>query len=356
MIYDHPVTAADYSDHRQTALRGLDLWENHGWMVWDRIDGEDLLLWLSPYRIVGHRHETPFAVEDIALSQTMVLRVNHQGAERLKMHDDAFLNVGYDFGDYQPGDALQVQQSETRAVWRIGERAFTAEPPLWRVRGAHAGVDVDLLFEPTGPALWLTDPAKTVEQIHERWHLVCARARGTVTHQGKTFRIDGRASQERHVHCGLKYDPIRLLSSRGITFHAVGFEDKQLLICSRPSLGLAWARLLLPDRVVDFSAPSHACQVIETEQWVDPQSRLQTPCAWRSVFEGHSGRLELTGRAFSRTYYLWPQFKFGCTVLYWWIGDASLRYSLASGENGSVDNLQYVVHDNRLLYRQHRDD
>lgn len=355
-LYTHPVSPSDYKDHRELALTGLNLWENHGWMVWDRVGKEDLLLWLSPYRIVGRHPQTPFAVEDVALSQTVVLRSRYAGDERRHMHDDPFLAVGYDFGDYLPGDDLVVQQDEERAVWTIGDRKFTAQPPIWKVQGHHAGVDVDLTFESTGTALWLTDPVATVAEIQERWILVCARVRGHIVHAGQKLAIDGFASQERHVHCGTTYDPVRLLSSRGITFHALAFEDTQLLVCSRPSLSLAWARLILKDRAVDFSAPSHTCTVIETEHWVDPQNRLRVPSAWECIFEGPNGLLKLTGHAFSRAYYVWPPFKFGCAVLYWWLGDASLSYRLPSGESSSAANVQYLVHDNRLLYRQHRDD
>ena len=51
----HPARPSDYRDHRSLALSGLNLWENHGWMIWDRIGGEELLLWLSPYRLVGRQ-------------------------------------------------------------------------------------------------------------------------------------------------------------------------------------------------------------------------------------------------------------------------------------------------------------
>jgi hypothetical protein len=342
------VTAADYKDHRALALAGLNLWENHGWMVWDRVGDEDLLLWLSPYRIMGRHPDTPFAVDDIALSQTMVLR----SARRSEMHDGPFLAVGYDFGDYLPGDSLNVCVDDKRATWRIGGRSFIAQPPVWRIQGSHAGVDVDLTLEAAGPPLWLTDPAKSIEEIQERWFLVCARARGHITHKWQVLEIDGYANQERHVHCGTRYDPVRLLSSRGITFHCLAVEGRHVIICSRPSLGLAWARLILGDHFVDFQN----CRVVEAEFWVDPQSRIQIPSAWHIACEGPAGSLEITAHGFSRAYYLWPYFKSGCTVLYWWLGEAKLRYELASGEKGCFPDVQYVVHDNRLLYRQHRDD
>lgn len=352
----HTVKTSDYKDHRPLALTGLNLWENHGWMVWDKDKDQDLLLWLSPYRIVGAHPNTPFAAHDVALSQTMFLRSRYEGDERCQMHVDPFVCVGYDLGDHLQGGALQIEVDDDKAVWVIGERNFVAAPPIWRVFGQHADVDVDLTFQLAGPAIWLTDPAKSVEEIQERWFLLFARAQGQVTHGNERLTIDGYAAQERHVHCGTKYDPIRLLSSRGITFHCAASKDVQVIVCSRPSRQLAWAHLIFPHRVVDFNAPEHRCVIREVDFWVDPQSRVQVPWSWHSTFEGSSGFLELRGHAFSRSFYLWPNFKFGCTILYWWLGDVEMNYELASGEKGRLPNLQYVVHDNRLLYRQHRDD
>ena len=140
--------------------------------------------------------------------------------------------------------------------------------------------------------------------------------------------------------------------ARGVTFHCLAVENKQVVICSRPSLGLSWARLILKDRIIDFQG----CRVDETDFWIDPQSRIRIPSAWHTTVEGPAGSLEITARAFSRAYYLWPYFRFGCTVLYWWLAEATLRYELTSGEKGSFHDIQYVVHDNRLLYRQHRND
>jgi hypothetical protein len=350
-----PARPSDYRDHRPLALSGLNLWENHGWMVWDRVGGEDLLLWLSPYRLVGRQVGSPFTTEDNALSQTLVLRAAYEGAERAMMHDTPFLGVGYDPGDFLPADALQVEVTSERATWRVGKREFTAAPPRWSVRGEHAGVEVDLEMTAMGPPLWLADPRRTVEESQERWLTQCARARGRVKHRGQLLEIDGYASHERHVHCGTRYDPPRLLSAKGVTWHSGSGDGVQVITLSRPSLRLAWSRLVFDQDQVEFSAPDHECRIEETDFWVDPQSRLQVPCAWRSSFRGPSGSLEVEARAFARAYYLWPNFKRGVTVCYWWLADARVRYELADGRAGD-ERFQYVVHDNRLLYRQHVDD
>lgn len=350
------VVPQDYRDHRPLALSGLDLWENNGWMIWNRDGDQNLLAWFSPYRLIGRAPGSVFSVDDVGLSQSLLLCGDFDGQRRSRMENDPFLNVGYDLGDHIPGAAIETSVSERMAVWRVGKREYGAAPPHWWVRGEHAGISVDLELDAMSPATWLTDRAMSMEQIEERWHLVCARARGTIAYRGKTFAIDGFGCHERHVHCGTRYNPIKTLSSRGVTWHSCGHDEKQVLLFSRPSLGLFWGKVVLDGEIHNFDTPSHNCRIDETDFWIDPESRLQVPCAWDSKFVGPSGTLHVSARAFSRAYYLWPNFKYGTTILYWWIGEADVRCSLTDGREFAWSKIQYIVHDNRLLYRQHRGD
>lgn len=348
------VEPGDYRDHRALALSGLNLWENNGWMIWNRNGSEELLAWVSPYRLVGGLPGSIYSVDDVALSQTLVLEGTFEGERRSRMDINPFLCVGYDLGDHMPGAAIETEISEDRAIWRVGAREFGAAPPKWWVRGGHAGVDVDIEFEAMGPASWLADQSKTVEQSEERWHLVTARARGTMSFRGRTVEIDGYACHERHVHCGGRYNPLETLSSRGVTWHSASHENNQVLLFSRPTLGRFWGKVVLDGTAHDFNAPEHACRIEEIDFWIDGESRLQVPCSWESNFSGPSGTLEVSARAFTRAYYLWPNFKHGSTILYWWIGEADIRCKLTDGREFAWEKVQYIVHDNRLLYRQHR--
>ncbi len=354
---EYNVHASDYRDHRPLTGDGMNLWENHGWMVWDRQENSDLLLWVSPYRVIGRQPSGPFALSDVALSQTLLLHTEMNADERESMHDTPFLAVGYDLGDHLPGDALRVEVDEAGTSWNVGERSFRATPPRWQVTGRHAGVNVDLDFEATQEALWLTDPDQPIADSEDRWFLVDARVQGSVTTDEKTFQISGHGSHERHVHLGTRYDPVALLSSRGITWHSAAKDDIQLLLLSRPSLGHSWARLKVGDSSVAFDAASgDHCDIVETAHWQDPQSNLMVPSAWRGFYSNSQGTLAVNARAFARAYYLWPHFKHGCTVLYWWLADATIEYQLTNGDQGFVEHVQYIAHDNRLLYRRHIND
>lgn len=350
------VSAADYRDHRALSMAGLNLWENNGWMIWGRDGDQEILGWFSPYRLVGKQPGSLYAVDDVALSQTLLLAGSFVGDRRRRMESDPYLCVGYDLGDHMPGPAIETSLAGDVATWRVGAREFRAAPPRWSIRGEHAGVAVDLELEASAPAFWFTDPVRSVEEIEERWFLACARARGSITYGDRTYRIDGYGCHERHVHCGTHYNPLRTLSSRGLTWHSCASGGDQLLLFSRPSLGLYWGKAVVDGRVHDFDAPAHHCEIIENDHWVDPESRVQIPCAWRSRFEGPSGSLTVSARAFTRAYYLWPHYRQGCTILYWWIGEADIQCRLADGRELSWRKVQYIVHDNRLLYRQHRGD
>lgn len=348
------VSASDYRDHRALALAGVNLWENNGWMVWARSGDQEILGWFSPYRLIGRPTGSLYSVDDVALSQTLLLHGSFTGERRGRMENNPFLAVGYDLGDHMPGEAIETSIADGASSWRVGEREFRAEPPRWGITGSHAGVAVQLQLDAIAPGFWFTDPVLSVEEIEERWFLVCARARGTISIDGTTYEIDGYGCHERHVHCGTRYNPLKTLSSRGLSWHSCGSGDDQILLFSRPSLDLFWGKVVVDGVVHDFDAPGHRCDISETDFWVDPESRVQIPCAWRSTFEGPSGSLTVTARGFSRAYYLWPHYKHGCTILYWWIGEADIDCRLADGRELSWRKVQYIVHDNRLLYRQHR--
>lgn len=349
---DFNISPADYRDHRPLALSGRDLWENIGWLIFDRSEGMDIMFWFAPYRLIGRHPAGTIAVDDIALSQTLALAVSRRPGDDTPMRDTDFLAVGFDLGDYMPGQALEVRRHPEETVWQVGGRRFSAAPPLWRIEGAHAGIDVDLTLRAPAPGLWLTDPTQSVEESEELWLTACARARGTIAYADQTLSIGGYAYHERHVHCGGRFDQISALAERGVTWHTIGMDEAQVMVLSRPSRGEAWAKLVLPGETIDFSAPGHGYVIEETEHWLDPRSRLNVPCAWRCRFEGASGTMAIEGRAFARAYYLWPYFKRGCTVLYWWLGEANLSVDLQDGRSWRGDNVQYVIHDNRLLHRQ----
>ncbi|SFN52526.1 hypothetical protein [Variovorax sp. OV329] len=350
------ITPSNYRDHHSLAHEMGNLWENNGWMVWDRTGGEDILLWASPYRLFGGQPGGPYALGDVALSQTLLVRAATPAPGQAAMRDNPFLCVGYDLGDHLPAQAIQVDIDASRARWQVGNRQVIARPPQWSLHGEHAGVGLDLSMQAMGPGFWFTDPQARVEETEEQWFVACARAKGVIDVQGERIPISGFASHERHVHCGVRYNPVKTLSARGVTWHGGGAGDTQIIFLSRPSLGLAWCRLVHQDQVLDFSAPEHRYAIDETEFWVDPQSRLQIPCAWRSTFEGPSGQVVVRARAHARAYYLWPHYKHGCTVLYWWLAQANVQIRARNGLSLEIEDMQYIVHDNRLLYRQHRND
>lgn len=350
------VSASDYRDHRALALSGLNLWENNGWMIWGRDGDQEILGWFSPYRLIGRQTDSLYSVDDVSLSQTLLLNGTFTGDRRGRMENDPYFCVGYDLGDHMPGPAIETGIADGISTWRVGEREFQAAPPRWWIKGSHAGVSVDLELDAIAPAFWFTDPLKSVEETEERWYLVCARARGAITFNERSYQIDGYGCHERHVHCGARYNPLKTLSSRGLSWHSCASGNNQVLLFSRPSLGLFWGKVVVDGEVHDFDAPDHRCELAETDFWVDPESRVHIPCAWESRFEGPSGSLSVAARAFTRAYYLWPHYKHGCTILYWWIGEADIRCRLADGREFSWRKVQYIVHDNRLLYRQHRGD
>lgn len=153
-------------------------------MVRGRSETEHVLLWVSPYRLVS-RMNGPFAVRDVALSQTLLLRAPVRGERQLV--DTPFHQRGWSLADSLDPASLEVTVGRDSATWQIGAGQFAATLPTWSVRGAHENVDLDLELEALSPAFWFTDEEGTVEELGERWFVQCASARGRFGMGGPAF-------------------------------------------------------------------------------------------------------------------------------------------------------------------------
>src|SRR5262249_10233574 len=240
---DYNLPLVEYRDHHALVPAGKNLWENNGWFVMGTAsDGHvaetDVVLWVSPYRVVGSPGG-PFSVADVVVDQTLLIAADYPPSERDRMHDNPFTSVGWDPGDFLPPSALQVTEGADRSTWRVGERAYVAAPPAWWIRGGHAGVDLDLRCDALAPAFWFTDPSADLLVTEDRWIYVQARVAGSVSFAGRRLAVRAFGSHERHTRIGTRYDPIALYAGAGVYWHNVCAEEFQVMAVARPSLGIA---------------------------------------------------------------------------------------------------------------------
>ncbi|HEY3485448.1 MAG TPA: hypothetical protein VGK49_08680, partial [Ilumatobacteraceae bacterium] len=121
--------------------------ENAGYVVLARTEHADLLLWMAVYAITG-RGAGQWIVDDGRMHGTLLLVVP-AGDER-PLHDNDFARTGMHYSQFLTPDDHHIEIRDERAEWRVGDRRYLWSPPVWKVIGEHAGVDVDLTFERNG--------------------------------------------------------------------------------------------------------------------------------------------------------------------------------------------------------------
>jgi hypothetical protein len=344
------VAPSDYGSHLPEArAHDLVLWENHGWGVRSLAGEGDTLVWVAAYRLRA-RQGRPFVKPEFSALQSMVAHVELTAAERAEMHDNDFVAIGWNgLDDLRPPDELAIAVGGDQAVWAMHDMRFTAAPPDWRVEGRQRDTIYDLHLHASSPAFWLTDRALSARQNGDRWHLVNACSRGTVTVAGRRLSLDGAGWHERHIHLNDTYDPIKLLKGPGIVFHNCYAPELHFHMMGRPALGVFRAKVLCGEEEFNFKGAGEI-ETAEISHWVDPRSRLHTPVRWRVRCANATAALELEVRAFARTFYLWNFLTGGVNVLYWWLAEASGRWERPGRPPLAFAAAKHVVHQNQAFY------
>lgn len=345
------VLPSDYGSHLPTAReRDLILWENHGWGVRSLRGDGDTLVWVAAYQLRS-RQGRPFVKPEFSALQSMVAHVEYTAAQRARMNDNDFVAIGWNgMQDLRPVDDLAISVGPDCAVWAMDDMRFTATPPQWTVRGRQRDIAYNLQLDAESPAFWLTDRNRSALEHGDRWHLVNARASGSLEIGEKKVAIDGMGWHERHIHLNDFYDPAQLLEGPGIVFHNGYSADVDFHLMGRPQRGIFRAKVLCGGEELNFAGPG-AVAVRETGFWIDPRSRLNTPVEWHVQCRDGSATLELQVRAFARTYYLWNFLTGGVNVLYWWLAEASGRLERSGRPTLAISNMKHVVHQNQVLHR-----
>ncbi len=347
---EYNVGPDDYSGHLSLAEKhNLNLWENHGWGI-RSLQGEgDSLLWVAAYQLRS-RPGGPFIKEKFSALQSMVTHVEYTRAQRREMHDNDFAAIGWNGpDDLRSPEALAIRVDAREAVWSIDDMRFTAAPPVWKIEGVQRDIGYDIVLEADEPAFWLTDRTKTALESGDRWHLVNARANGSVKLEGRTIALSGMGWHERHIHLNDAYDPAVLLKGAGIIFHNGYSRDVNIHLMGRPQLGIMRAKVVHDAISYDFEGKKFVS--VETLQvWSDPRTRMTIPFAWLVRMDDGKASLELHVQAFARTFYLWNFLSGGVNILHWWIAEANGVFTPPGRCSVEIADMKHVVHQNQTFY------
>lgn len=340
-----PVAHSEYDDYRAVVGTDRQLWENNGWSVRGRTGGDDYLLWVSPYAIQGIAGES-YRPGRFSVNQTLL--IVHDADAPDELVDNDFLAVGWDPDEYLTWDELTVRSTAESTSWSLGGRTMTAAPPRWSIAGEHAGVGTSLDIRAHAEPLWFTDPADDLTRRADRWWIASGDVHGSLDVDGRTLAVDGaHGVHERHIHCGVAHDPVRLLKGEGIVWFTVTSPELSGYVMARPSLGASWAQFTLDGEPIELIGAGITSDTVRT--WCDPVTHMVVGQAWRVRIEREDLAITLAVQARARAYYAWNFLSEGSTMLYWWLATAEATIERADGSR-TVRDLPAEAHLNRTFY------
>jgi hypothetical protein len=352
---DDTVTASatfpvpEYLDYREQVGPKRQLWENNGWSIRGRDGDRDYLLWASPYLVQGVEGGT-YRAGQFALDQTLLITAPVDRPDEL--HDNDFIAIGWDPRDHRRWDELEVSGGDEAVTWRTPDRTYRIEPGSFTIGGRHAGVRTEITTTLAAPPMWFTDPSERFNVRANRWWIASGDAQGLIRVSREDIHvIDAHAVHERHIHLGRVHDPVRLLAGGGVCWYTASSEDVRVAILARPSFGSAWAQVSIGQS--SWEVTHNAISIAEAGTWLDPQTGMLVPQAWRlgiALPDGTEIDMRLSARA--RAYYTWDFLVGGQTMLYWWLcsGSAEIR---SAGPTRRLADLTAEAHLNRTFSTRH---
>lgn len=182
------------------------LYEDNGFMILANSKGNDILLWTAPHIIRG-AGAGQWIVPDgrVHCTQLIVIPQERRGQG---MYDNDFVRSGWHPPQYLQPEDLKIVQEDNQVTWKLEGRSYICRPPVWEVKGSHAGVEIDLTCQQLSPAIWQWRPfEKGMEQDHAGYETFIS-AQGTLKVAGQTFPIENGLGVHERAILGQSWDII----------------------------------------------------------------------------------------------------------------------------------------------------
>lgn len=324
------VRLADEAEHFQELPPGhleTHFQDHIGLGIFGKSGDKDILFVCTIYHVGG----SDWGIADGAVMQTDLVISPTDARE---MRNNPF--VANRMAPIKSFANFSVDWSGEAVTWRAGNREIICQPPYWRVKGEHMGIDVDIRISGQGKSI----------PYHGTWDQlpVCGvagneqlgKATGCITYQGETFVLDeGWAVRERTC-LGKGFDVPSLLGAKeGYLWGWVFSEDIKVFCFAQSGSGHFAARVFHQDGIIDFGA-EHS-QVIPLNSWTDPLTRATQTTGWRLRMHSDQGTLEFEAHTWSRYLFGFHLVK-GYTTHTGALGRASGRFVFPDGRTIAIDD------------------
>jgi hypothetical protein len=304
-LEDVPIRLDDEVLHADK-FPAVDLWEEDCFVMVGESEEHDLFLWTTVYSLKGHGQGV-WMVKDGAEQETLFMAIpKERRGKGLQDHD--FVRVGWHPGRRGQGSDLKVERHADKVVWSLGDRQYISAPPVFHVRGAHGGVDVDITYRQAAPAFWEWGPFATAAERDRGGYDAMCRVEGTIKAGGKTYVIKKATGIKERITVGQSSNPIRTLAPpREMYWLFTMAEETGIFLFHPGPPGLDLGTVVHEGRHLLYKPKlGHGnVTLTELEHWHDPRSGLYFPTRWHLNMSSTEGVVDLDINSHGRSWFNW---------------------------------------------------
>lgn len=340
----------DYERSQTTDRESDEMFNDYGFVIRARADtGEDLHLWMFTYRQSGS--EVIIAGD---VTQTLLVYGKFSEAEKKQMHDTPYINKGQNIDDYLPPGSIKIEEDENKkqVTWTNAGRIMIGRPPVWEVKGEHAGVKVNLTVNQRGDAFHHCGRFEDLGKVGSAGYIMHARVTGTVEVDGKVLNISrGHGIHERILHTGIVPERIDYMLGRGLNWlHGWGEEFTWYVMAG--DIGrMSTAMINIDGEELSTVNGADNAWIEEVGHWLDPKTNQMNPCKWHVWAVTPKGRLDATVSAYGRAFYAWTR-RHGIMLVHQSVADGEATFTRNDGTVLKSSNQVCSMEQMRTLYRQ----
>jgi hypothetical protein len=330
-ISDVPIKLSDEMDHVKYLPLGQGYYETNGCMVVASSEGNDILLWASPQIIGGGQWVVPHAIAHA--TQLIVVPSEQRGKG---MYNNNFARVGWHPTQYLKPEELEIVKKSDKVVWKVGERQYIHRPPVWEIKGSHAGVELDLVFRQAAPPIWAFGPFEKLAEQSSGGYDCFVSVNGTIKAASRTYSIkDGLALKEHCVLGGQAWDVIgQNAPPNHFYWTQMKTQDIQVYFFRQTARGINHGRIGVEGKEINYMPGMGAGSISfnTLDHWHDPRSGLYLPCRWHLVMSSAQGTVDLEIAAHARLYYHYNAQK-GVLLMMWFLSTANGVFYFPDGRS-----------------------
>lgn len=308
---------------------GVHFLEDMGAAVYGKVDGKNLVLIALAYRVGGSWWGT---------TDTIINNSTFHVApyEQTELEDNDFISHRID--PFSRNDDFTIVDDGEMVTWKVGDRRYTARPPLWDIKGEHLGIDCNVTMERFSSPDWHVGTWDEMAQNGRGGRDFWGKATGTINARGEIYELgDKSIALHEHLVVG-EHWVSKAGGSVQYFYHIYKSEDFQILIYSRPDFDVTYARIEFNDgRELFFEGLGQQVTIKPVEHWLDPQSFMRPPVAFEIRLHSPEATVEFSLKAYSRAIYSYSMAE-----------STRTHYSLlvhSSGTFAGADGKRFAIKD-----------